>query len=102
MAIQIGELRCKVRVATSSQGLPTARDPGPERPEMDFAIAPTMDGGGAQPSPGESATQGRPAEQEGEESTPKASPKAADPKVVASRVYDLMLEQIRLNRLRGG
>jgi len=102
MPIRIKQLRCKVTVKTASAKSPLHKDEKAPRPEMLFALPQGASAMETAPSPGETATEERDAQKQSGGTRSPAEPRRADPKQVADRVYELMRDEIRLTRLRGG
>ena len=102
MAITIKQLNCRVTVKVGGKEGALHKNEGPPRPSMAFAVP---KGGASQETgeaPSKTATEDEQRFLVAGKKGPDAKPKRADPQMVANRVYDLMREEIRLARLRGG
>lgn len=97
MPIEIARLICNVTVHSKEKRSPLHRDPKPKQPDLLFK-APTDGAGQAPPAPSQTAS-----EDKGPASGKHgAEPTHADPRKVADQVYELMLQEIRLSRMRQG
>ena len=98
MAINVRRLVCNVSVKTTEKKSPLHKDAKGKRPDMLFRAASQAKSGQGPPSPSDTAT-----EDKGPASGDAAvSGAGADPLRVADKVYDLMKQEIRLGRMRGG
>ncbi len=96
--MKIRRLISNVTVTTGELGSPMGRSEGSPRPTMAFAMAPAeVRAGQGSPQPSETAT-GLAPDLEGGQT---ADPRAADPGLIANRVYDLMKAEVRLAISRG-
>lgn len=97
MSINVHRLVCNVSVKTKEKKSSLHKDPKSKKPDLQFREA-SPQSGQAPPVGSATATEDKgPAT--GREPVSAAG---ADPRRVAEKVYDLMKEEIRLGRLRGG
>jgi hypothetical protein len=97
LSINVRRLVCNVSVKSKEKKSPLHKDPKAKKPDLQFREA-APQSGQAPPVGSETAT---------EDKGPAAgrapvSAAGADPRRVAEKVYDLMKEEVRLGRLRGG
>ncbi len=97
--LSIRTLNCRVTVATKKKRSPTAATAGPTQPSMAYREAPSASTGQSDPPEAETVA---------ETPAPAAAKptggnvRSADPQQVADRVYEIVRDEIRLNRLRRG
>lgn len=97
MSITINRLNCRVRVETGGSQATIHASEGPARPQMEFAQPTPTSAPTTPPPPSQQAS-----EQRGPAGEHEPRPAGrADPGRVAQRVYDLMVEEARLARMRG-
>ena len=102
--IRIDSLKCVVTVATKKKAAPGGKTAATAKPSLAFAQAPPPAPSQAGPTPGASATAGKDAGGGGVGAggaAAPASPLTADPRRVADRVYELIVDEIRQDRRRG-
>lgn len=100
MQLRIRRLECNVTIRTGQRRDITQGPQGPENPSMAYAMPFGGLGGESSAPPGEMAL-GDNAASSGQ-SQQSTSASAADPRAVAERVYDLMKDEVRLEKLRSG
>lgn len=98
MPLRVKKLIARVRVRKGRQGNLLQQSEGPARPGMAFARPTPELSAEAGSVPSQTASESHISE-ERQEAT--ATPRRADARAVADRVYELMKEELRLSRLRG-
>ena len=98
MALRIRSLKCRVRVKAGSKRSGLFKDEKPAKPSMEFAL-PNATAQSVDAPPSQTATEERGI---GAGQKRAVSPAGADSKAVANRVYDLMTEEAKRDRLRMG
>lgn len=100
MAIRIKRLHCRVMVKTGGKSRPIlAKDEKRPTPSLAFAMPsarPRTEGAGQEPAASAIEEKGAAAGRK-----PRIDPRRVDPKLVADRVYDLMMKELHLARERG-
>ena len=100
MSIKIGRLHCRVTVKTGGKSRAMMhKDETRPKPSLAFAVTapqPRLESAGQEPSAGGSKERGAAAGHK-----TKLDPRRVDPKLVADRVYDLMMKELTLAAQRG-
>ena len=100
MPIRLKKLSCRVKVRTKSTEPIQHRTSPAQKPRLQFALPVGQERVETSPEPTKMATEER-GLGSGEQK-PKAAPRKADPRAVADRVYELMMQEMRLARQRSG
>lgn len=100
MAVKIRRLHCRVTVKTGGKMRPImAKDEKRPTPSLAFAMPaarPRTEGDMKEPAASAIEEKGAAAGRK-----PRVDPRRVDPKLVADRVYDLMMKELLLSRERG-
>jgi hypothetical protein len=97
MPANINVLRCRIRVTNVPQGSIEHQTANVERPSLHFVQPGGSETSHGDARPSQTATEDRNAATNRE----SISPRSADPKQIADRVYELMVREVKLGRARG-